>query len=292
MRRLFTVAALSASVLVVTGSAGGRHLVPGLGYKITSSSTSSNPMGSGMSEAWSASVVYTGARGRMDMLEGVRSQIFAAGDYILYDSADVIVVHPASKTFSAFPINIGSRAAEMMRSSGMQITFGAPKVSVETLSVVDTVAGYATRHSRTKVSTTITMDMMGNAQSITMDNVIDRWVARVPGFPPNPLIAMAGGATENPFMSKEMTQALAAARPLPGEVALRTKTSGGMMSSMGGSSNESVVEITDIKRIDVDPAKLVLPAGYTEQGLAMFEQMPGGAPKTADGGAKWRVPPR
>src|SRR5947208_3253589 len=114
MRRLLTVATLAASVLTITAFAHARRIVPGLAYTLRSSSTSSNPMGAGMNEAWSANVVYAAGRGRMDMLEGSRSQIFTAGDYVLFDSAEAIVVHPATKTFSMFPTNMASRSAEMM----------------------------------------------------------------------------------------------------------------------------------------------------------------------------------
>ena len=94
------------------------------------------------------------------------------------------------------------------------------------------------------------------------------------------------------MLPKEYVEAARALRPARGQLALRTKGTSSFGGPMFGATTETLAEYSDFKPADVDPATLTLPGDYTETALAMFSAMPGNAPMTTDGGAKWKAPPR
>ena len=51
------------------------------------------------SQSYVAHASVLGARGRMDVVEGGVPDLFTKGDYLLFDSSEVVIVHPATQQF-------------------------------------------------------------------------------------------------------------------------------------------------------------------------------------------------
>src|SRR6185436_16557616 len=122
-------------------------LTPGITYNVTFSAT---PVGEGPVAAameaqrakWSAVAVFAKGRGRMDITEGGQPPMFATGDYLLSDSAEFIIVRPATKSFFGLSTGAARRMLESVQAMGMTQTFKDIKVSLDTLGAGETLDGH------------------------------------------------------------------------------------------------------------------------------------------------------
>jgi hypothetical protein len=246
------------------------------------------PAAPGAGQGYIGHAVVLPARGRLDITSGQVDSVFSKGDYLLFDSVDVIVVHPATKEFSPLRRDASSRALEGLEAMGFHITLSDEKVTLDSLGPSDTVAGVPTQHYRLTVAFNLAMDAGVMQQRLGSENVTDYWVARVPGLPVNPLLrsnGFAGAAMTGMFKSLSARVDSVSAR-MGRTVALRTKARTRVITGPGQElQTEQTSEVSDLRRRAVDRSLLVLPPDYKPA-------VPGIAGVTIDAGDKWRVPPR
>jgi hypothetical protein len=254
--------------------------------------------GSGMAAAvasptptYTAQAIFAAGRGRMDIVDGGLESVFAKGDYVLFDSTDLVVVHPATREFVLLPHDAGP-SMQQLESMGMKMTIADAKVTIDSVAGSDSVAGRATRHFRMITAFNMLIEAGAMQQHLATENITDYWVAAVPGLPGNPLLRANGfGAAPAMLgMFKELGARVdSAAAKMGSRVALRTITSSRLMQGPGSELRmQQTSEVSDLKVRDVDESSLVLPAGY-KLGAVPGADAPAVMP--ADVGAKWRRMP-
>ena len=286
----------------LTGARAGTSTAPGAAYTMHAVST---PVGEGAMAAameaqranWTGSATYAAGRGRLDITDG-KGGVFQQGDWLLFDREDFVIVHQADKTFSRLPSQFDPASA--MAAAGLNVSIKGVTVSLDTLAGSDTLDGHATSRYRLTAAYTMTIDMAGlapaGAQLPPMETkqTSDYWYADVADAPVPPFVSgwsdtrRSGGGVMH-----DLTDKIAAAmRGLPTakfvlKVASSTRISGGPMLS-GGVDN--MMEITNLKRADVDLDRLVLPADFTEVEMPGAAALAGGG-AAKDAATKWRTRP-
>lgn len=316
---LLTRGALALAMTAVFATpARALQTVPGTTYTIHSvtTATGDGPMAAAMSvqnSEWTGVVVWAAGRGRMDITGKGVGGMFATGDYLLFDSTDFIVVHPAAKTFSPMPRNMGATTTNMMQSVGQNMTIKDVHVLLDTLPAGEMVAGLSTQHFRIGTSYSLALDLSSLGAdaadlalpTMDMQATTEYWLAAVPSLPPNPFnpLGSEGAQSKSPPGDMVMSGAMkeiadkssAAVAALPRNmVAIKTvrssHISGGPMMS-GGS--DGTMEVSDIKPADVDLAQLVLPDAYVQTAMPGLEVFAAAdTSSTVNRGAKWRVKPK
>src|SRR2546425_562361 len=171
--------------------------------------------------------------------------------------------------------------------------FANVKASLDSLGPGDLVGGYPTQHYRITTKGVLTVAFDGMEKTLDRQTTTEYWLADIPAFPPSPVWKLVGGIIlDMEGMSKETSDLVAPFkmdRPF-GKVALKTTVSLRASGLVGGlNGNDRTTEITGIKSVEVDLARLVLPDGMSEAplpGMEMF--VPAAALRTKDGGAGWR----
>jgi hypothetical protein len=238
-----------------------------------------------------ANAVYAAGRGRLDIVDGGVESVFAKGDYVLFDSTDLVIVHPATHEFVPLAHDATDSKMGQMQAMGLTLTIGDIKVTLDSVPGRDTVASYATRHFRMTTAFTMTIAANLMQQRLATESVTDYWVATVPGLPGNPLLQANGfsGTPVSTDMFKDLAARVDSAAALMGPtVALKTSTSSRLMQGPGSIVQmQQTSEVSDLEHVEVDPNRLVLPAAFAEGTLPGMSATPG-----ADAGAKWRRAPR
>ncbi len=240
-----------------------------------------------------ANAVFAAGRGRLDVVEGGVESLFGKGDYVLFDSTDLVIVHPATREFVVVPHDAGDKNMDQLEAMGMKATIGDVKVTIDSLPGADTVAGHATRHFRMVTAFTMTIEAGTLHQRLATESVTDYWVAMVPGLPGNPLLRANGfsGTPVSSGMFRELSSRVdSAAARMGSAVALRTSTSSRLMQGPGASVQmQQTSEVSDLRNRSVDETLLILPAGYKQGVLPGTDAPVVGA---TDAGAKWRTIPK
>lgn len=309
-----TLARATAMVAVASLTIGPRHAaaqgattaatIPGTTYTLHGATVPRgtdiegiSPMAS-LRSNYTAVVVFAAGRGRMDITDG-KTTTFEKGDFVLFDSADYIVVHPKGKIFYGAPKNLFADMSSMAEASGVRASLNGVKVSLDTLGTKDQVSGLATQHYRITSNYTMVFDLSAidpSVPSVRLDSKLTQeiWYADVPNFPPMPFgqVSSTMLADLSEMMNgslRELATKLAAVQSgLPvGKVAVK----GTQAMRFGGSGYDMTTEISGIKDAPVDVTQMVLPDGFTETLMPGLEAL--GASKTlsADGGAKWKIKP-
>ena len=249
----------------------GPKQVAGLSYdlRMTSAPTAGTGLAEAMgnvAQAYTGHAVFAGGRGRLDILEGGLPQIFAKGDYLLFDSTGITVVRPASREYLPLSAELGSKAFEQLQAMGVSMNVADLKVAMDSLPGSDTIAGYPTRHFRMTLAFTMSIDASFMQQRLATESVTDYWVANVPGLPSNPLLRVNGVPSSPAPLGafKELSAKVdSAAARLGGAAALRTKTVSRLIQGPGvNTTTEQTSEVSNIQRASVDATLLALPAGY------------------------------
>ncbi len=141
----------------------------------------------GMTPGYSGHGFALGRRLRIDIVDGALPPLADKGDYMLFDSTGITVVHPSKKEFVSFPLDFPNKMMEQMQALGMTITLGDMAFKFDTLPGTDTIAGFPTRHYKQTVGYTITMDGMGVSQQMKSQATNEYWMATVPGLGLSPL---------------------------------------------------------------------------------------------------------
>ena len=245
----------------------------------------------GTAQNYIGHAVFAANRGRMDVVDGGVESLFGKGDYILFDTTDLVIVHPASKTFVPLPHDVAGQTMERLESIGVKMTIADEKVVLDSLGFGDTVGGLPTSHFRMTTAFTMSLDAGVMQQRLATESVTDYWVASVPGLPRNPLLRANGlsGPSAMTGMFKSISAKVdSAAKRMGSAVALKTTT---MSRLIDGQGNNTMMEqssrVSDIEPREVHDTLLVLPSDYAPRGLAGVE-----GPMSDDVGAKWRIPPR
>lgn len=283
--------------LVVAGSLtlasiAGAQSRPGFTYTIRV--TGSAPGGMPGISGGAGSLGYTGhamslaTRGRMDITDGSVEGLFAKGDYLLYDSTDIVVVHPGTKTFTVVTRDAQTHAIARLDSLGFKVRLSDEKVALDSIGRGDTISGVATQRFRLTMAFNMAMDAGVVQQRIGSETVTEYWTGVVPDFPPNPLLrsnAIAGAGMTGMFKDLS-TRVDSVSRRIAHVVPLRTVSTTRIIAGPGQMmESRQSSEMSELKRAPVDPALLVLPADYKAEALPGVDSTPSNDP------AKWRVRP-
>jgi hypothetical protein len=307
--RMHALRRMPRAILLATGVLSGyarlgrgqvpRHLRPisGVGYSIRV--TSAPASGSGIAGAvadpgksYSATAVFAAGRGRLDITEGGIDPLFAKGDYVLFDSTALLIVHPATREFVPVPPDAGPNL-DQLAALGVKVTISDLKVSIDSEPRIDTVAGYPTRHFRLTIAYNMAVEGSGVRQRLASEVTTDYWVASVAGLPGNPFLRANGfsGTAAPSAVFKELSSRVDSAAAVMGaRVALRTITASRLIQGPGSVvALRQTSEVAEVRARDVDESYLILPGGYTLGAIPGTEPP---APGSGDPGAKWRVLPR
>jgi hypothetical protein len=264
---------LSLSPAVARAQAGGKT-ANGTEFDLKTTMNVSGGMGAmlgGMSPGYSGHGVALGGRLRIDIVDGAIPPLADKGDYLLFDTTGMTVVHPAKKEYVVIPRDFSSKALEQMQSMGMSISVSGVSAVLDSVPGVDTVAGLPTRHYRTKVSYTMTVEGMGASQQVKNETTSDYWTATVPGLDLSPLqrANQFGGAQGLGSISptgplKDLAAKLdSLGRKVSGS-AVRMKTTTATESGAAGGMNlDMSSEMSKLKRAPIDESVFAIPAGFS-----------------------------
>ena len=245
----------------------------------------------GPAQNYTGRAIFAANRGRMDIVEGTVESLLAKGDYILFDSTDLVIVHPASKSFVPLPHDVAGQTMERLESIGVKVTLADEKVALDSLGFGDTVSGIPTAHYRLTTAFTMSLDAGVIQQRLGTQSVTDYWVGSVPGLPRNPLLRANGlaGPSAMTGMFKSISRKVdSVAKRMGSAIALRTSTVSRLIDGQGDTTTmEQTSDVSNIEHRDVDDSVLVLPPDYRPRALGGVEQG-----IADDAGAKWRIRPR
>lgn len=245
-------------------------LLNGVSYDIRVSSTPT--AGLGMAAAMGAAAqdytgraVFVGRRGRLDIVDGGVAALLSKGDYVLFDSSGITVVHPAKQEYVPVSAQMASDAFAQLQALGVQISLGDLKVALDTLRDADTVAGFPTRHFRMTTAFTMSLDAAIMQQRFAAESITDYWVASVPGLPADALLRV-NSLTTAPLTGvfKELAAKVDSAAALMGSgAALKSKTVSRFIQGPGSSvTTEQTSEVSNVKRTQVAETLFAVPTGF------------------------------
>jgi hypothetical protein len=273
LRRASTVAALLGIGAALPARPQARPAAPqvnGVAYdiRVTSTPTAGLGMAAAMgaaSQDYTGHAVFAGRRGRLDITQGGVASLLNKGDYVLFDSSAIIVVHPAAQEYIPISAQMASDAFAQLQSLGVQVTLGDLKVTLDTLRGADTVAGYPTRHFRMTTAFTMSLDAAIMQQRFAAESITDYWVASVPGLPADALLRV-NSLTTAPLAGvfKELAAKVDSAAALMGSAAaLKSKTVSRFIQGPGASvTTEQSSEVSNVKHVQVEASLLSVPSGY------------------------------
>jgi hypothetical protein len=223
---------------------------------------------SGMTPGYSGHAFALGKRLRIDIVDGALPSLADKGDYLLFDSTGITVVHPSKKEFVPIPLDFPNKMIEQMQALGMSITVGDMAFKFDTLPGIDTIAGYPTRHYRQTVGYTITMDGMGVSQQMKSQANNEYWVATVPGLGTSPLqqAGQLGGYQNMSALGqfKELAAKIdSVSRRMTGSAVRVRITTSSDAGGAGTTGLDMTSEMSNIKRPPVSESLFVVPSDYT-----------------------------
>src|SRR5215211_1008445 len=123
-RQTFVSAACVAAIgSMVAAQPVPRGQSPGVAYdiRVTSSPRGESRMTAALAmtaQNYAGRVVFAAGRGRMDVTEGGAEALFKKGDYILFDSTDLVIVHPEAQEFLLLPHDLAAQGMTQPESMG------------------------------------------------------------------------------------------------------------------------------------------------------------------------------
>lgn len=244
--------------------------VNGVAYDIRVSSTPTAGLGmaaalGAASQDYTGHAVFAGRRGRLDIVDGGVASLLKKGDYVLFDSSSITVVHPATQEYIPISAQMASDMFDQLQSLGVTISLGDLKVTLDTLRGADTVAGYPTRHFRMTTAFTMSLDAAIMQQRFAAESITDYWVASVPGLPGDALLRV-NSLTTAPLSGvfKQLSVKVDSAAALMGSgAALKSKTVSRFIQGPGSSATtEQTSEVLNVKQVQVAGRMLGVPSGY------------------------------
>lgn len=277
IRRLFlaggtATVALLAAVSPRHAAAQTAKVGSGVAFDVAVTINVTGPMAgmlASLGPGYSGHGVAVGSRIRIDVADGALPPLAEKGDYLLFDSTSVTVVHPAKKEFVPISAEAGSKALEQIQALGMSIALKDIDVSLDTVPGADTLSGFKTRHYKTSIGYTVALEGFGTNQQLKSLATSEYWTAAIPGLSTSPLQRLGqlssgqglGLAKDGPL--KDLAVKVdSIARAMKGTaVNVKTLTT----SDMGGGANtiELGAQMLHVKQWSVDAALFVVPADYT-----------------------------
>ncbi len=245
----------------------------GIEFDVKTTMSASGSMGAmlaGMTPGYTGHGVQIGQRMRIDIVEGAIPPLGEKGDYILFDTSGMTVVHPSKKEFVPIPKDFSSKALEQMQSMGMSITIGGVAVTLDILPGTDTIAGFPTRHYRTTVSYTMSIEGMGQSQQMKTSATSEYWMASIPGLAASPLQQTGqlgggsqglSGASLGPF--KDLAAKSDSITRRMSGTAVRTKTTSNSDTGAGAMTLDIGSELSSLKHSPINESLFVVPSDYT-----------------------------
>ncbi len=272
-RALLALAAVSLSAEPLAAQ-GAQKQTAGIEFDMKTTMTAAGGMSgmlSGMTPGYTGHGVQTGNRVRIDITDGALPPLAEKGDYIVFDTSGMTVVHPAKKEFVPIPKDFASKMFEQMQSMGMSITVGASSISLDSLPGTDTIAGYPTRHYRSTLTYSMTLEGMGMSQQLKSTTTGEYWTAQIPGLSTSPLQRtnqLTGGQGMSSISAVGPLKDLASKsdsvmRRMSG-IALRTRMNSTSDTGAGDMSLDMNAELSNLKRAPIDDTLFVIPADYTK----------------------------
>lgn len=247
---------------------------PGVQFDVKMTMNVTGGMGAmlaGMTPGYTGHGVQLGRRTRIDILDGSLPPMAEKGDYILFDTSGMTVVHPGKKEYVPIPKDFASKALDQMQAMGMSITLGGVSVTFDSLPGTDTIAGLPTRHYHSTIAYTMTMEGMGQTQQLSTTATSDYWMATIPGLAVSPLQqsnALGGqggafsGVSTGPF--KDLAAKTDSVMRKMSGTAVRTKTTSTSDTGAGAMSMEVGSEMSNLKHSPIDESLFVVPSDYTK----------------------------
>jgi len=226
----------------------------------------------GVPPGYSGHGVVAGNRMRIDILDGALALLAEKGDYILFDTAGMTIVHPSKKEFVPIPKDFSTKALDQMLAMGMSVSIGGIGVTFDSLPGTDTIAGFPTRHYRTSVGYTLTLEGMGTAQQMKSEATSEYWMATIPGLASSPLeraSQLSGSgqglnstSTAAPF--KELVAKTDSVTRRMTGTAVRMRATTTSESGLAGTMGiDMTSEMSNLKRSPVADGMFVVPSDYT-----------------------------
>jgi hypothetical protein len=225
----------------------------------------------GLTPGYSGRGIVLGNRMRIDIVDGAMPPLAEKGDYILFDTSGMTVVSPSKKEFVPIPKGFSSKAIEQIQAMGMTITIAGISVTFDSLPGTDTVAGYPTRHYRSTVSYTMSMDGMGQSQQMKSQGTSEYWMAQIPALASSPLLltnqlsggqGIGAGASTGPL--KELAAKTDSVMHRMSGIAVRTKTTTNSDTGNGAMSIDIGAELSNVKSSPISESLFVVPSDYTK----------------------------
>jgi len=246
---------------------------PGVEFDMKTSMTVSGGMPgmADMAPNYSAHGVALGARLRIDLVEGALPPLAQRGDYILFDTSGITVVHPGKKDYVKIPNGASTKFLDQLQAMGMSVKVGDISAAVDLIPGTDTVAGFPTRHYKMTLSSTMTIEGMGASQQLKSQTASEYWNATIPGLAVSPLelaSKLNGGnqmgtaaPSSGPF--KELSaKADSVTRRMTG-TAVRIKLTTRSGADAVAATGDVVSELSNVKHAPVADSMFVVPADYT-----------------------------
>lgn len=262
------------------------------GFTYTLTVTTQSPLsrpgvtGGAGSQNYVGTVSVLGQRGRLDVTDGGAPELFAKGDYLLFDSSEVVIVHPSSQTFVLLTQQtLASTGA--LDTADFKLTVSDEKVQLDSIGPGDTISTFPTTRYRLTLAFNMSLDMAVMRTRVGSEAVTEYWVATIPGMTPNPLVRSNGMSGGVPGMLKALSLRVDSVTARMGKtIVLRTSSTTRITAGPGQSiesRNSSVV--SDVKHAAVDKNSLIVPLQFKVAPLV-------GLPADSLGdGAKWKVAP-
>ncbi|HEY4307262.1 MAG TPA: hypothetical protein VGM82_22515 [Gemmatimonadaceae bacterium] len=266
---------------------------PGFTYTLTVSGDSpSMPQGvtgGAGSQGYIAKAAVLGARGRMDIVEGGIPELFAKGDYLLFDSTEVVVVHPSAQQFVLLTQQ-AMNAGGQLDTTAFSMKMSDEKVLLDSIGPGDTISTFPTTRYRLTIAFNMELSVASMAMRVGSEAITDYWVATIPGMAPNPLLRSNGmntGKAGVPGMMHAFSLRVDSASSRMGRTIVLRSTSKTRINPGAGraTASHTGAVVSDVRRAPVDKNSLIVPIQYNVLPL------PGLPADSLGDGAKWKVPP-
>lgn len=266
---------------------------PGFSYTMTATSESGAGVRMGItggegSRRYVAHAVVGPHRGRMDIVDGSVPDLFARGDYLLFDSTEIAIVHPATSTFALLTEQT-TRATGAIDTSDVKMKVSDEKVRLDSIGPGDTISTYPTTHFRMTLGFNMDVEAMMARSRFGSEAVTDYWVASIPGMMSNPLLRSNGlaGSHGVPGMLRELSLRVDSASQRMGRtVVLRSSSVTRVVVGQGATiESHNAVQVSDLQRASVDEHSFIVPLSYKVVAI------PGLPADSLGDGVKWKTPP-
>ena len=173
------------------------------------------------------------------------------------------------------------RPAEMFAQTqqmGVKMDFTDTKATVDSLGPGPTILGHPTNHYRIGTGMTMSINAMGQQQTVTISSTSDYYYAADIKGAVNPFASLSGADMASAFTgsSKDFAEKMKAAQAkLPKATPLKATSSARMMvAGMPPRVTTTDAIVTAIKWVDADPKAFEVPAGYTPMELPGLNGQP------------------